>query len=72
MRSESAGKSHDDFIGKLVGEPAHLRVGWRAAINFCNDRLRGRIAYIVKPGLDGDIAGGFSKIAEGDEVSVDW
>src|SRR5260370_29461710 len=68
---ESAGKAADDLVGEFVRELADLRVGGRAPVDLTNHGLRRRAADVVEPGGDYDLAGGFGKVAEGDEVGVD-
>jgi len=63
---DAAAELRDDFVGELVSEFANLRISGCAAIDLGDNRLRGGIAHVEKPGLDGDFGRGFGEITEGD------
>src|SRR5277367_1047948 len=67
---KAAGQFADDFIGELMGEFADLGIGWRAAIDFADDGLRGRVADVVEPRLNVDFRGGFDDVSESHHVGV--
>ena len=68
---QAAGELADDFIGELVGELADLLVGRGATVNLADYCLAGRVADVVKPGLNGDFGGGLREVAEGDHIGVE-
>ena len=67
---EAAGELTDDFVGKLVGEFANLKIRGSAAIDLSDDRLSRGIAHVIEPCFDGHFGCGFGEIAEGEEIGV--
>src|SRR5215472_631088 len=67
---QAAGQFADDFVGKLMGELADLRVRGTAPIDLADHWWSGGAAHVKEPGLDSDFGGGFGQIAEADIVGV--
>ena len=61
---QAAGKSPDDFVGKLMREGADLRFGGLAAIHFSDHRRQGSVPDIVQPGLNLQVVAVDGKVAE--------
>ena len=61
---QSAGKFHDDFIGKLVREKAHLGVGNFSAINLGYHGRGRRVAHVVEPRLNREAVATCIQISE--------
>src|SRR3990172_9092664 len=65
---DSAGKASDDLIGKLMSELAHLRLADHAAVDAPDDGRRGRVAHVLKPGLDREVVAFRGQITEREKL----